>query len=717
MLVWFRQEKIPLPVLTVGDAAERIVWKAPVYSTVHHILTNPVYAGAYAFGRRTMRVVIENGRKHVLRNMQRDWRSWSVLIPDHHESYISWTDFERNQTLIADNANGKRFMSRGAIRRGEALLVGLFRCARCGRKLRVRYSDGAGRYQCVGAFSHLAAARCISFSGMRADRMVAKEVLERLQPLGVEAALAAIDARSHRRSEKQGQLEFALQQARYEAARVQRQYDAADPDNRLVAGELERRWNERLVVVRHLEAELDQLRAEQVEALTVADRDRLMMLGRDLTQAWDSPGATAETRKKIIRTVITEIIVDVVGDSLELLIHWQGGDHTRLGVKKNKFGHTRWVTDTDIVDLVRALARHMPDHAIAMVLNRSGKTTTHGHSWTRGSVCSLRHNNDIAIHRPGERAERGEATINEAAAILSVSTSTVRRLIAERALSASQTCKGAPWIIPHADGGGGHCARPLVPIVIEGSPTEPSMPMSAIYRADAPPGRAGRWLIDHLKAPQERSPRRLTGRKSRSDPGVPVVEIATEYRSPITRNTSQVTSPSAPPSKRRTCLVLQQNGGAFADDDAGRHGVPGRHSRHDRGVRDPEALDPMDLKRRVHDRHFVEPHSRGSALVPERDEAVAYELLQLNSIEFSGRNLARGVWAKSRRIADLTGLLDANHQVLQVIQVRQIIRLNIEGIGGVRTGKANGATTAVSSARRRPSAIVLSAPPKASRWG
>ena len=120
----------------------------------------------------------------------------------------------------------------------------------------------------------------------------------------------------------------------------------------------------------------------------------------------------AETRKKIIRTVISEIVVDVVVDSLELLIHWQGGDHTRLGVKKNKFGHTRWVTDTDIVDLVRALSRHMPDHAIAMVLNRSGKTTTHGHSWTRGSVCSLRHNNDIAIHRPGERAERGEATIN-----------------------------------------------------------------------------------------------------------------------------------------------------------------------------------------------------------------------------------------------------------------------------------------------------------------
>ena len=163
VLVWFRQEKIPLPVLTVGDAADRIIWRAPVYPTVQHILTNPVYAGAYAFGRRTMRVVIENGRKRVIRSMQRDWRSWSVLIQDHHEGYIPWVDFERNQHLIADNANGKRFMSRGAIRRGEALLSGLLRCARCGRKLHVRYSDGKPRYQCVGAFNHLAAARCIIF--------------------------------------------------------------------------------------------------------------------------------------------------------------------------------------------------------------------------------------------------------------------------------------------------------------------------------------------------------------------------------------------------------------------------------------------------------------------------------------------------------------------------------------------------------------------------
>ena len=450
VLVWCRQERILLPAL--GDAATggRIIWRLPVYPTVHHMLTNPVYAGAYAFGRRTARVTIENGRKRVVRSMQRDWRNWEVLIRDHHEGYISWAEFERNQQLIADNANGKRFMSRGAVRPGEALLPGLFRCARCGKKLRVRYGQ-TYRYECVGAFNQLAAARCITFGGMRVDRVLAKEVLARLQPLGVEAALAAIEARSQQRSARKDQLELALQQARYEAARVQRQYDATDPENRLVAGELERRWNERLVAVRDLELEIERLDADEAPALTEADREQLMTLGQDLARAWESPGTTPERRKKIIRTVISEIIVDTVGDTLELIVHWQGGDHTRLTVKRNRAGQTRWTTDVEVVDLVRALARQMPDETIAAVLNRSGKSTGHGNSWTRGRVCSLRRQYGIALYRDGERADRGEATLDEAAAALAVSTSTIRRLIAEGVLAANQHCKGAPWIIRRSD--------------------------------------------------------------------------------------------------------------------------------------------------------------------------------------------------------------------------------------------------------------------------
>ena len=450
VLVWCRQEKVLLPAVGEAGTADRVIWRLPVYPTVHHMLTNPVYAGAYAFGRRTARVTIENGRKRVVRSMQRDWRSWEVLIRDHHEGYISWAEFERNQQLIADNANGKRFMSRGAVRPGEALLPGLLRCARCGKKLRVRY-DHTYRYECVGAFNQLAAARCITFGGMRVDRVLAREVLDRLQPLGVEAALAAIEARGQQRSEKKVQLELALQQARYEAARVQRQYDAADPENRLVTGELERRWNERLLAVRDLELDIDRLDADKAPALTVADRERLLALGQDLVRAWESPGTTPETRKKIIRTVVSEIIVDIVGDSLELIVHWQGGDHTRLMVKRNRAGQTRWTTDVEVVDLARALARQMPDQTIAALLNRSGKSTGRGNSWTRGRICSLRHQYDIAIYRDGEHADRGEATIEEAATVLALSPTTIRRLIVDGILLATQHCKGAPWIIRRAD--------------------------------------------------------------------------------------------------------------------------------------------------------------------------------------------------------------------------------------------------------------------------
>jgi hypothetical protein len=453
VLVWFRQEKVLLPAFVQGTGKRPIEWKAPVYHTLHHILTNPVYAGAYAFGRRSMRVTIEAGRKRVVRNLSRDPQAWDVLIKDHHEGYISWDQFERNQSLIADNANGKSYMVRGSIRRGDALLVGLLRCGRCGKKLTIGY-NGAGeathRYVCRGAFSTVAANSCIAFGGIRVDRAIANELLERLQPLGVEAALAALAAQGADQSEKRKQLENALQAARFEASRAHRQYDAADPENRLVAGELERRWNERLVHVQTLEADLAQLDTKPAPILSALDRERLMALGRDLGSAWDSPGATSETKKKIIRLLIDEIVVDV-SETLDLVVHWHGGDHTRLTVKKNKSGHNRWVTDAEVIDLVRHLARHMPDETIAATLNRCGKPTSHGHSWTRARICSLRSQKGIPIYREGERAERGEATLNEAAEQLSLSPSTVRRMVAAGVLTASQLCKGAPWVFRSAD--------------------------------------------------------------------------------------------------------------------------------------------------------------------------------------------------------------------------------------------------------------------------
>jgi hypothetical protein len=268
-----------------------------------------------------------------------------------------------------------------------------------------------------------------------------------LQPLGIEAAIAAMNGHGEERLEKRKQLANALEHAQFEAARAHRQYDQVDPDNRLVAGELERRWNEKLANVHALEEQLAQHDTGPAMALNVEDRERLLALGRDLSRAWDSAGVRIETRKKIIRLMIAEIIADVVSDKVELIIHWHGGDHTCLSARRNKGGQNQWVTDANVVDFVRILARQMPDRSIAAILNRSGKSTGRGNSWTRNRVCSLRHDHKITPYREGERADRGEATINEAGATLAVSPSTIRRMISDGILPAEHLCKGAPWII------------------------------------------------------------------------------------------------------------------------------------------------------------------------------------------------------------------------------------------------------------------------------
>jgi excisionase family DNA binding protein len=451
--LWLRQEQIRMPAIEISDQGQRIIWKLPVYSTVLRLLTNPIYAGAYAFGRTGSRVTVEAGRKRVRRGLRRDRGDWEVLLPEHHEGYVSWAEYERNQRLIADNAQSKGLMARGSVRRGDALLAGLLRCGHCGRRLHVSYSGTQGfcvRYNCRGAHLNHGAEHCISFGGLRVDAAVAAETLRLLAPLGIEAALRAIDACTEDAGEARRQVELALTQARYEANLARRQYDAVDPDNRLVASELERRWNDCLVEVRRLEERLAAIGTTRPEAVPPEERDRLMALGADLEAAWRHPRATAETRKRILRTAIAEIVATLADGAIELVIHWQGGDHTRLSVARNRTGQHRWRCDAAVDDMIRDLARQQSDQAIAATLNRAGMRTGRDNSWTQARVCSFRRAHGIAVYRPGEMAERGELTLEEAAERLSVSKMTVLRLIGSGAITARQVCKGAPWAIPAA---------------------------------------------------------------------------------------------------------------------------------------------------------------------------------------------------------------------------------------------------------------------------
>ena len=447
--VWLRDEGISLPAKSQKAAQEHaIVWKLPLYNSVHNILTNPVYAGAYAFGRTMSKVSVESGRKRVRRGLRRSQTEWDVLLKDQHEGYITWSEFERNQRVIADNATGKGSASaRGAVRRGELLMAGLLRCGHCGRKLYVGYGGKAGRYYCQGARVNHGVGRCISFGGLRADHAVGAEVLRVLKPLGVDAALRALQAQRTEVSAAQRQLELALQQAHFEASHARRQYDAVDPANRLVAGELERRWNEALQGVRRIEGEIAALVARKPALLSEQERQHLMQLGADLELAWSHPAATAATRKRILRAAVHEIVVRIEGGFIQMILHWQGGDHTALKLKMNGVGKHRWTIPEDTLSLIRGLARQMPDRQIARLLNRAGKPTGRGNGWTEPRVRSFRCHHGIAVYRDGEWAERGELTLEAAAQIIGITAMSALRMIQRGDIKGRQQCKGAPWVI------------------------------------------------------------------------------------------------------------------------------------------------------------------------------------------------------------------------------------------------------------------------------
>ena len=454
VLLWFRGENVALPAVSYDSGSRTLLWKLPVYNSVHHLLTNPIYAGAYAHGRTYTKTKIEGGKKRKAAGHRKPRKDWTVLILDHHEGYINWDEYEYNQRVIANNANMKGVMVRGSVRRGAGLLAGLLRCGKCGRKFHVTYSGAQGRvvrYGCRGAQVNHGGSACTNIGALRLERVVSEAVLEVVSPLGVEAALNTAQRMEARASAKRRQRELGLQQARYEAERAQRQYDLADPENRLVAGELERRWNERLRVVSDLQAEITATVDDNTEVVTDDQRQELCRLGEDLHFVWYHPNSDIELKKRIVRTLIREIIIRVEGAMVNAVVHWEGGDHTRLVMPRNKTGDHRWKTDVETERIIREVARVWRDRDIAALLNRLGKRTAKGNSWTQMRVATFRNDHGIAVHRNGELAERGEVLIDAAAPRLGVARMRLYKLIRSGVLPAKQACFGGPWVIREVD--------------------------------------------------------------------------------------------------------------------------------------------------------------------------------------------------------------------------------------------------------------------------
>lgn len=448
VLQHMRRDGLSFPRPTDHKHPPHRIWRAPVYRSVISVLRNPFYAGAYAYGKSQVRTTIVEGAARKAYGRPRPMDTWTALVRDHHEAYISWEQFVQNQQRLARNAFGKRAGAAKSGRGGRALLAGLLRCRRCGRMLQVTYGGrgaSVSRYACRTNKEMHGIAVCITAGASRPDAAIAREILLAVQPVAIEAAFVAEMEAARHGDERRRALELERQQAEYEVTLAARRYESVDPDNRLVAAELEARWNAALTRLRECET---RLAASVPPTAPVVTREALQVLADNLDAAWRAPTTDMRTKQRLVRTLIEEIVIDVDDARREvvLVIHWRGGQHSELRVRKPVAGEHSRVTSVEADRLIREMATRWADAEIAATLNRLGIPTGQGNTWTGHRVATYR--NRLRIPAYSSTAKDAQyLTILDAARKLGVSRYMIRTLIRMGVLPARQIVVAAPWLI------------------------------------------------------------------------------------------------------------------------------------------------------------------------------------------------------------------------------------------------------------------------------
>src|SRR4051794_13869785 len=443
-------EGIHFPRPSDGKKLITFDWTPIRYRNVISVLKNPFYAGVYAYGKGEKRTEIVEGRARTSYGHRKPLSEWQVLLKDHHEGYIDWAEFERNQKQLAINnyaKTGGAKLGRG----GRALLAGLLSCGRCGRRLMVSYSGrppGQPAYRCDRPNLMLGLLRCFTFGGLRVDAAVTQELLRAVEPMAIEAAVEAERRYMETRGEQQRIIGLELKQAQYEAALAERRYAACDPDNRLIAAQLEKSWETALRRVEACQARLEAVRSPD----PVIVPPDFTGLADDLDAAWNAPGVTMRTRQRLLRALVTDIIADVDDAAREVIltIHWRGGQHSQVRVRKPRSGEHGCRTPEEALAVMRSMATRWSDEDIAASLNRMGMPTGQGKTWTAHRVSSLRRVHGIRAYRSAEKNSEW-LTMSEAAALLGVTHHRIRRLIRDGILAAEQVVPGAPYQIRTTD--------------------------------------------------------------------------------------------------------------------------------------------------------------------------------------------------------------------------------------------------------------------------
>ena len=447
----FAKSKLRFPRRSYGGAWNgKLIWGCLTHGRVLYILKNPSYAGVYVFGRyQYVRQITPSGEvyKHMRPVPMADWR---VSLQEHHEGYISWEEYLKNQKLLEKNrTNGGEMMLNGPAREGLALLQGLLVCGHCGRSITVRYTGSGGIYPCYQCnWLHregLASKSCMSFRCDLLDAAIAEEVLQALKPAELKLALAALEELEARDHTIGRQWQMRLERAEYEAALAERRYQEVDPSQRLVAATLERRWNDALLRWEELKQQAAEFQRQHARVATPEQKAKVLALAKDLPKLWHAPTTQAKDRKRMLRLLIKDITVEKSAPKqLSVHIRWQGNASTDLTLQLPPNVADRVRYPALVVDRIRDMAHHLADAEIADQLRLQGHSSAKGKPYTAKIVQWIRCRYRIP---PPTLQKPEELTVHQVAKHFEVSEYVVYYWIQRSLLKARKLNAGSPYWI------------------------------------------------------------------------------------------------------------------------------------------------------------------------------------------------------------------------------------------------------------------------------
>lgn len=435
-----------------GAWAGRLEWSRLSHTRVCHILNNPCYAGVYAFGRCrwTKGISVDGEIRSRTKVMPMD--SWHVTIKGHHEGYITWDEFLQNQKMLARNcAEGKERPMSGAAREGNTLLQGLLVCGTCGRRLTIHHRGTSGKYPAYVCTwrrrEGLSASTCMNLSARFLDATVSRRILEVLQPAQIEMAVEAVRHLEERDNALCKQWEMRIERAEYEAQLAERRYMEIDPSNRLVAANLESRWNEALLKLEEVKEQCAEFRRKETRAITAKQKGKLLDVAKDFPRLWHASSTRARDRKRMLRLLIKDITVEKAPGDKQVTLHirWQGSACEDMQVDLPR--HTPY--PQEVIDRVKELARLYPDDQVAAIMNREGYRSGRGKPFAARTVAWIRYRFRILSD---QLMNPDELTAKQVAEKFQVSRDVVYSWLAEGLIRGRRREKRSPhWITMSAE--------------------------------------------------------------------------------------------------------------------------------------------------------------------------------------------------------------------------------------------------------------------------